>query len=398
MERLIKTREGMALIWTAVAIIGMLMIASLAVDYGRMQLAKTELRRAVDAAARAGAAYLGDVSAAQSAAMQLAAANTCLGEPVQLDVNQDIEFGDWDTSARCFTPLVGMARNSADAIRITARRTLSRGNAVSLTFGWIAGQTTCDVSAVSIAAITPSGYGLVGLNFIKLSGNSSASYWSGSGTVAGNAGSIASNGNITSSGGSTIDGTVYTLPGAKVTGISANAMKTLDSPLNYPNGDPGPYSKTINDDVQVPTGYVNSTPDFNIKSGQSATIPSGNYVFNNFTMSGGSSVTFSGPVTIYYYGNFNMSGSTTTKDAIPGNLKIVAIPKPDGKPPGTLTLSGSSSLYADVYAPQSDIALSGSGAIYGSIVGKSVTMSGSSDIYYDLGLVPPGSSAIALVK
>ena len=55
-------------------------------------------------------------------------------------------------------------------------------------------------------------------------------------------------------------------------------------------------------------------------------------------------------------------------------------------------------LYANIYAPQSDVTLSGSGSIYGSIVGKSITMSGSSSIIYDLGLVPPGSSAIALVK
>ena len=123
------------------------------------------------------------------------------------------------------------------------------------------------------------------------------------------------------------------------------------------------------------------------------TIPAGNYVFQDFTMSGGSTVTFSGPVTIYYYGNFNMSGSTVTKDNIPGNLKIVAIPNPvNGHAPGTLTLSGSSAVYASIYAPQSDVTLSGTGAIYGSVIGQSITMSGSSNIYYDLNLAQAGSS------
>jgi hypothetical protein len=143
---------------------------------------------------------------------------------------------------------------------------------------------------------------------------------------------------------------------------------------------------------------VSAKPSFSIGAGKSVNIPGGNYWFENFTMSGGSSVTFTGPVTIYYYGNFSMGGSTTTQGSIPGNLKIVAVPKPDGKPPGDLTISGSAALYANIYAPQSDVTLSGSGAIYGSVIGLTINMSGTSDIYYDLGLVPPGSSAIALVK
>jgi hypothetical protein len=363
-----------------------------------VQLAKNELHRAADAAARAGASYLGDITATQAAATTYAVDNTCLGDPISLDTTNDIEFGTWDKASRTFTVLTGSNRVSADALRITCRRIASRNTAVPLMFGWIIGQRTCDVNAMAVASVTPSGYGLVGLNYIKMSGNSTMSYWSATGTVAGNAGSIASNGDITSSGTANINGTVYTLPGAKVSSVVAKSQKTLQAPLSYPDGDASPYSKTVNDNALIPAGYVTNTPDFNIGSGKSVTIPSGNYVFNNFTMSGGSSVTFSGPVTIYYYGKFTMSGSTTTKDSIPGNLKIVAIPKPDGKPPGSLTLSGSAAIYANIYAPQSDITLSGSGAIYGSVVGKSITMSGSSDIYYDLGLVPPGTSAISLVQ
>jgi hypothetical protein len=391
-------RRGATLLWAMVSMTALMALASLAVDYGRAQVAKNELRRAADAASRAGASYLGNISAVQAAAVEYAGDNQCLGQAVTLDTNADVEFGDWDPSNRTFTVLTGTNRLSADSVRVTCRRIAARNTSVPLLFGWVVGKPNIDVTAVSIAAVQPQGYGLVGLNYIKLSGNASASYWSGTGTVAGNSGNIASNGDITSSGSSTINGTVFTQPGKKVTGISAKAIKTLPAPLSYPNGDPGAYSKTVNDNSQIPPGYVNNTPDFNAKAGQSVPIPSGNYVFNNFTMSGGSTATFSGPVTIFFYGNFNMSGNTVTKDNVPGNLKIVAIPKPDGKPPGSLTLSGSAAIYANIYAPQSDITLSGSGAIYGSVVGKSITMSGSSDIYYDLGLVPPGSSAIALVK
>ena len=143
---------------------------------------------------------------------------------------------------------------------------------------------------------------------------------------------------------------------------------------------------------------MNTTPDFNAKSGSSVTIPAGNYVFNNFTTSGSAIVTCTGPATIYFYGKFDMGAKTVTNGNAPKNLRIVAIPKPDGKPPGTLNIGGGSALYADVYAPQSDVTLSGSGAIYGSVIGLSITMSGTSDIYYDLDLTPPGGSAISLVK
>ena len=42
--------------------------------------------------------------------------------------------------------------------------------------------------------------------------------------------------------------------------------------------------------------------------------------------------------------------------------------------------------YADIYGPQSRINMSGTGDIYGSIVGKSIDMTGNSAIHYDMSL------------
>src|SRR5262249_50667305 len=162
------------------------------------------------------------------------------------------------------------------------------------------------------------GYGLVGLNFIRLSGNSSASYWSDNGNVSGNAGNIASNGDITSSGTSTINGTVNILAGAKTIGVSAKAIRTMPAPLSYPNGDASPYSRTYNDNALItPSSVVNNTPDFNAKSGTNVICPPGQYVFNNFTTSGSATVTFTGPATIYYYGKFDMGAKTVTNGNAP---------------------------------------------------------------------------------
>ena len=93
-----------------------------------------------------------------------------------------------------------------------------------------------------------------------------------------------------------------------------------------------------------------------------------------------------------------LGGQTTTNASLPKNLTIVAVPDPGtGNPPGALTISAGSALYANIYAPQSDITLSGSGNIYGYIVGKSVTASGSAAIYYDLSLAGP-SGGLQIVQ
>src|SRR4029450_9881224 len=93
-------------------------LASLAVDYGRAQVAKSELRRAADAASRAGASYLRNSAAVQAAAAEYAGDNQCLGAAVTLDTNVDVEFGDWDPSTRTFTVLTGTNRLAADSVRV----------------------------------------------------------------------------------------------------------------------------------------------------------------------------------------------------------------------------------------------------------------------------------------
>jgi len=40
-------------------------------------------------------------------------------------------------------------------------------------------------------------------------------------------------------------------------------------------------------------------------------------------------------------------------------------------------------MYVDVYAPLSTVTLSGSGSIYGQVLGQTVTMSGNGSIHYD---------------
>jgi hypothetical protein len=251
------------------------------------------------------------------------------------------------------------------------------------------GRSHCDVEATAIAALAPDSYGVVGLNGVSMSGNSSSSYWSndsGSGSTAGN---IASNGDIVLSGGAVINGNARPGPGGKVSGGTVTGSTSpLSAPLSYPNGDAGIYA-TSNDNHLIPTANY-SDGSFTLGRNKSLTLPGGNYYFKDFSASTGSKLSFTGSATVYCWGNLSMSGQTVTAASIPQNLKVVMCPGPLGETPGSVTITAGAALYADIYAPQSDVKIGGGGSIYGSVLGLTVSMSGSGSIHYDLSLKSGG--------
>src|SRR5688500_4800841 len=170
-------RNGLAMWITVVFVAVGLAMASVAVDYGRVQIGKTQLRMAADAAARAGITQIGStVANVQNLTAEIALANKCDGTPIVLDKDNDIEFLDWDTTTKTYTVLPLASRNNANAIRVTCKR--HDANGIPLTFAWMGGQYYCNATGTSIATLTPPKFGLVGLDFINLSGNAAASYWS----------------------------------------------------------------------------------------------------------------------------------------------------------------------------------------------------------------------------
>src|SRR6267143_935863 len=85
-----KHRRGIAAIYSILMLVVLCGLVSMGVDLGRVQLAKTELRSAADAACRAGAAGLAkSVSQCKTDAVAVAAANTCDTTSVALDSTQD---------------------------------------------------------------------------------------------------------------------------------------------------------------------------------------------------------------------------------------------------------------------------------------------------------------------
>src|SRR4051794_233722 len=147
-------RAGVALFYCIVVMTVMVALCSMGVDYARVQLTKTELQRAADAAARYAATGLAnDPAAARANAIAAAKDNLADGKPVVL-LNSDIEMGRWDPIARKFTVLGGSSEDFANAVRVTAVRSAARGNAVPLTFARVLGQSFCEAKAVTIVQFT----------------------------------------------------------------------------------------------------------------------------------------------------------------------------------------------------------------------------------------------------
>jgi Flp pilus assembly protein TadG len=385
-------RRGAALIYLTVGMVAFAGFASLAIDVAHVWVVHSELQQAADAAARYGLAGLAtSVAQAQANAVAAAADNTADGTSVTLNPSTDIDFGTWAAATKTFTVLTGAAQSGANAIRVRANRTAANGNAVSCFFGSVIGVSSADAHATSIGSVT-GGYGLVGLAGISMSGNSSIAYWSPTGVTTPH-GSIASNGNIILGGSTYIQGDAR--PGiGKSVSVSGSAAVTgsttpLPANLSFPNASAG-TAATVNNDSAAGVYWTSGTNDFSINGTASLTLPGGVYYFHNFNTGGNTNLTFSGPATVYVTGNVGIFGATVTASNLGKNLNIQVIG------PGTVTVQNNSSIYMNLYAPQSPVTLSGSGAIYGSVLGWSINMTGSSSINYDLSL--PGGWNISTVQ
>src|SRR5262245_13076608 len=93
-----QNRKGVAIVYAIILMIALTAMASFAVDYARVQIVKTQLRAAADAAARAAAHDLPfDLTLARANAAAYAKKNKADNQDVILDAQADIEFGKWDT-------------------------------------------------------------------------------------------------------------------------------------------------------------------------------------------------------------------------------------------------------------------------------------------------------------
>ncbi|MDB5295558.1 MAG: Rhs family protein, partial [Phycisphaerales bacterium] len=142
-------------VYAIISMTVLLAAATWAVDFGRVQLAKTQLSGGSDAAARAGAAALAVSPAdAVDAAKRAAADNFVDGTVLRL-LDADVELVLWDAATRTYQVKVGSDQYQANAVRVVGHRAAARSSAIPLALVKMFGRSSHDISAECVAMQVP---------------------------------------------------------------------------------------------------------------------------------------------------------------------------------------------------------------------------------------------------
>lgn len=140
------SRRGATIVLLAIMMTALMAMVAFSVDTGYMLSIKTELKRAADSGALAGAGRLVDgQAAAQAEVTQFVQMNPVGKEPVE-GADLQIEFGEWDPDAKSFT--------ANDEVPSAVRVRLERSDQ-PLFFARVLGRDRFDTTAQSIAVYQP---------------------------------------------------------------------------------------------------------------------------------------------------------------------------------------------------------------------------------------------------
>jgi Flp pilus assembly protein TadG len=392
-------RKGAIVPLAAIMIVVMIGMVAFAVDLGYLDVVRTELQLAADAAVLAGAEGLLDGPAAAKQIAQAAAQdNRAADTSVVIVPQQDIELGHWNDETLTFTPVAAADEPQAEAIRVTCRCIGSRSNSVSLFFAPVLGTTTADVVASAVARRRSICGNFIGVESVELNGNQAYtdSYNASLGTYGsqtpGDNGHLCSDGDITVQNG-TVNGDATPGAGHSVSigqGGVTGSTKPRTKPLKLPPVDFGNV-EFDNDNHQVPVPpFVPAKTEFKKAAGSEVYLPPGTYYFTKFTVNSDSPIRIDGPVQIYVSGNVSLGGgSFLNQSKTPSDLQIFC----SGK---KVSVSGHSNFYGIIYAPSSDIEVAGGADFYGAAVGATLKFHNDGGIHADqsVGIVkglPTGS-------
>jgi len=402
-------RRGSITVLAAIVLAMVFAMVVFTVDLGYLVHARTELQRQADASALAAVAQLPDRAAARTTAVAVAYENIATaGAPLN---DADVEFGWWHDHSRAFVPTPAYS-GYTNAVRVTLKRTEANGNPLSFFFARV---FQGDVTASAVATYDRNLCGpFIGIE--EISGNGSPvtnSYVASPANGFTSEGNICSDGPITLSGNPTVNGDatagkghVPTLGGsAVVTGWIGSRVKPLNlPPINIPSN-----LATVNSNDAIPPAKVGASDTIkstldaqrNLKliGGIELSLPApeasgamvdGRWVYylNDLDLHGGSVLTVTEPTTLYLTGNLVTSGCrivNATGDA--NKLTIYMIGPQHGnvneQTAPTASLDASVDFYGVIYSPDFDVTVSGTAAVYGAIVGKTLKVQGTSGGYYD---------------
>ena len=386
-----SSRRGTVLVLITVLIVVLFGLLAFAIDVGYILHARTELQRTVDVCALAAAKYLPDQAEAVSAA-QLAATENRGSVGPDLHASS-VEFGFWDRDTATFMAPPPDGKNT-NAVRVTLERTDAAGNPLSLFFARVLGQSEANTSASATAMYDRWLCGpFVGIEWISVPGslltNSYNSEKGGYAWGTRDRGSICSDGPIGIDGDALIKGDARAGKGHRVT-ITGSATVTGSvgsrlKPLNLPPVDAS-QAAVVNDNDQVPLipegnswrSPVDTNGNFLLDGNKTIDLPPGTYYFNNFTLAGQATLNVSGPTAIYLTGNLERAGGVMVNNSTrrPANLKFLMTG-------GTAKVTSSKDFHGVIYAPNTAVTIDGSAELFGAVVGRTLTITGSAAAHYD---------------
>ena len=409
-----RQRPGVSLVYTTALMVVLIGFLSLAVDVGRVQLARMELRTAADGAAFAGAPYLRpDRELAVDKALEILGANKANGEEIPVVADEDVVLGKWRWYSETFEEAPD-STSRVNAMRVTARRDADRGNPINLFFARILGFNSWDVGAPATVMLTGgrATLGIVGIDSLSMIGTAETdSYNSSEGAYDPNDhydnGDIASNGVISLTGTVDVNGSLHTGPDGDLDAGSNTTITGDEFPfpedLEYPPVDASPYASSnyntlIADLENVPSNkepykpathdlLVGANIDFALPGIEDPRVPAGTtvvrYHFHNVTIHGTADITVGQNVEVYVTGSMDVAGNIGPAPASgsPADFKILV----DGGGTIKITGQGNQNNYfgAVLYAPEAPITIGGNTDFYGAVIGKSLDIQGTAGIHYD---------------
>ena len=235
--------------------------------------------------------------------------------------------------------------------------------------------------------------GVFGRDSIQMSGNGYTDAYDSSKGAYGpsnrtNDGNIRSNGGVALSGNATIGGNAVPGPGQKVT-MAGNAKVTGST---TPAAAPAAYAP-----VTVPGGATN-LGTLSLSGNKKRTLTAGTYVVSSISITGNAKLIINasgGPVNLYVTGAISVAGNGIANSTnLPQNLMIYQ----SGS--NGISFSGNADFYGTLYAPESPLAISGNGNMYGAFVASSLQNSGNGGVHFDQALkaIPGGPGTFKLTS
>jgi len=391
-KRTKRQRQGFIVVLACFMSVVLFGFVAFAIDVGYVVNARTELQRTADACSMAAAMQLPDEEAATAVAKQVARDNFAMIGP-ELD-DSEIEFGEWDRDAATFiTPPPG--GRQASAVRVTLERSVAKSNPLRLFFGPLLNTRTADASATAIAMVDRDLCGpFIGVQWISVPGSPQTdSYNSLEGAynpaTAGDRGGLCSDGPIN------IDGTAYVRGDARAgkgydVTLTGNTTVTGDigsrlKPLNMPPVDASAAAANNDNELvpSVPQGNgwkspIDAQGNLVLDGNKTLSLPAGTYYFRDVILSGQATLNLTGKVKMYVTGDYYRAGGVTVNcnTMRADNFQIYMTG-------GAANITSNNAMYGVIYAPNTNVTLDGDSDLFGAVVGKTLTVTGSGHGHYD---------------